>query len=137
MPQIIETVVEASVAGPELRSVRIRFRYYPDDPFALHLDVGGDARRGGHGTVAWIAARELFTAGLRAPAGLGDLRVRPCGADLALLEFHSLSGHAVALISSQELCSFLARTFEAVPAGTEQERVRWPGTVASLLRQST
>lgn len=57
--------------------------------------------------VEWFFARELLVFGLDGPAGLGDIRIAPFGADRLYL-------------SRRDVEAFVARTCEWVPLGAER-----------------
>ncbi len=95
-----------------------RWIYCTDDPFAVTLEI----QTRGNRCVAWVLARELLVAGLSAPAGIGDVRVRPAylnGWDVALIEIRSPDGHAVLEVDRERLEQFVAATLEIVPIGSE------------------
>ncbi|MEV7781196.1 SsgA family sporulation/cell division regulator [Kitasatospora sp. NPDC088351] len=136
MAQIIEDFIEACIVGPRPRPVLMAVRYDPGDPFALSLGFGANASAEPEGSLSWTAARELFGTGLRAPAGLGDLRVGPWSPDLVGVEFHGDEGCAVVVLPARDLADFLARTYDEVAPGAEHRLVRWPDTVAELVGES-
>lgn len=61
----------------------------------------------------------LLGEGLRAPAGPGSVRVRPCGASHTYVEFHSPQGTAVLRFTAWDLYRFLARTYTVIAPGEE------------------
>jgi len=95
--------------------------YRGDDPYAIRMSfhVGMDD------PVEWLFARELLIAGLRAPAGDGDVRVWPAPArdqdmlDVLNISLSSPFGHAHFEAPLAALSEFLVRTFEVVPTGRE------------------
>jgi len=108
------------------------FGYHPDDPFAVWLTFHIPA-----GDVRWAMARSLLVCGLTEPAGEGDIRLWPSidedGRAVVCMDFHSPEGRLVAAARTADLHGFLARTWQAVPAGTESDRVDLDRLAASLL----
>ena len=106
--------------------------YRSNDPYAVTLTFHSSA-----GDVEWIVARTLLLQGLAAPAGEGDVKVYPSIDDdasaVAVLDFSSPDGRLVAQANTHELQAFLARTFAAVPVGTESEHLDLDGLIADLL----
>lgn len=108
------------------------FDYDPADPYAVWLTFHIPA-----GDVRWAIGRSLLQRGLTEPAGEGDIRLWPSiddeGRALVSMDFHSPEGRLVTAARTAELTAFLARTWAAVPAGTEGDRVDLDLLVASLL----
>lgn len=106
--------------------------YRADDPYAVSLTFHSNA-----GDVEWIVARALLLQGLAAPAGEGDVKVYPSIDDhaqaVAVLDFCSPDGRLVAQAPTHELQTFLARTFAAVPVGTESQYLDVDALIAELL----
>ena len=106
--------------------------YRKHDPYAVTLTFHSSA-----GDVEWIVARTLLLQGLASPAGEGDVKVYPSIDDdasaVAVLDFSSPDGRLVAQANTHELQAFLARTFAAVPVGTESEHLDLDGLIADLL----
>ena len=61
----------------------------------------------------------LLGEGLRASAGIGSVRVRPCGDSHTYVEFHTAQGVAVLRFASADLTRFLARTYTVVAPDEE------------------
>ncbi|NUR69062.1 MAG: SsgA family sporulation/cell division regulator, partial [Streptomyces sp.] len=64
------------------------FRYTSADPLAVHIDFPPEIALDGD-LVTWTFARALLEAGLRGPAGGGDVHLWPCGRARTVLELHS------------------------------------------------
>ena len=108
------------------------FGYDAHDPYAVWLTFhipGGD--------VSWAVARSLLLRGLTEPAGDGDIRLRPViddqGHAAVVFDFHSPNGRLLTQARTAELHTFLARTWVAVPAGGEAERLDLDALVGALL----
>lgn len=99
-------------------AVDAKLRYASTDPLAVHLDFPGEAALDGQGAT-WTFARGLLEAGLRGPAGDGDVHIWPCGPERTVLELHSPYGMALLQFDTSVLKRFLLRTYAAVPAGEE------------------
>lgn len=122
----------------EATTLNASFSYTSDDPYAVRVSfhVGLDS------PVSWVFARELLSAGLKGPQGLGDVRVWPSapakpgipGTDLNV-ELLSPYGRAEFTVPISKLGDFLRRTYAVVPAGQESLYVDVDAGVAELLRE--
>jgi hypothetical protein len=95
-----------------------RWTYRTDDPFAVTVEI----QTRGNRFVDWVLARELLVAGLSAPAGIGDVRVRPATMgewDVTLVEIRSPDGRAVLEVDRDLLRQFVEATIDVVPLGSE------------------
>lgn len=106
--------------------------YREDDPYAVSLTFHSHS-----GDVVWVVSRTLLLQGLAAPTGEGDVKVYPSIDDRAravvVLDFCSPDGRLVATTSSREVQGFLAKTFAAVPVGTESRHLDLDGLIDALL----
>jgi hypothetical protein len=106
--------------------------YRHEDPYAVTVTFHSYS-----GDVDWIVSRMLLLQGLAAPAGEGDVRIYPSIDDQAratvVLDFCSPDGRLIAEADAHGLQTFLARTFAAVPAGTESDYFDVDALVAQLL----
>lgn len=106
--------------------------YRETDPYAVSLTFHSNS-----GDVVWVVSRTLLLQGLAAPAGEGDVKVYPSideeARAVAVLDFSSPDGRLVATVSSREVQTFLAKTFAAVPVGSESRHLDLDGLVAELL----
>ncbi|MEY9993104.1 hypothetical protein ABIE67_005136 [Streptomyces sp. V4I8] len=93
-------------------------RYTSADPLAVHLDFPPHVTLDGE-AATWTFARVLLSEGLHTPAGLGTIRVRPCGSSHTYVEFHSPAGTAMLRFATTDLYRFLARTYAAIAPGEE------------------
>lgn len=110
-----------------------RWNYRTDDPFAVTLEI----QTRGNRCVDWVLARELLVAGLSAPAGIGDVRVRPARLgewDLALVEIRSFDGNAVLEVDRDLLRQFVEATIEVVPLGCESTVVDMDAEIEKITR---
>jgi hypothetical protein len=110
-----------------------RWSYSAYDPFAVSLAVRTRHDR----WVEWLIGRELVTAALEAPAGEGDVRMRPLtvqGYDIVEIEIRSHDGRAVLEVDRDLLRSFVDATHEMVPTGTEADRMDLDGEIARITR---
>ncbi|GAA3523622.1 SsgA family sporulation/cell division regulator [Amycolatopsis ultiminotia] len=96
--------------------VRADLEYDAADPYAV--SVGYYA---GAGVVQWLFGRDLLADGLLAPAGEGDVQVRPAADDdsRVVVELNAPDGSAVLEAEASELADFLDRTYDEVPVGEE------------------
>ncbi|MDQ0792720.1 SsgA family sporulation/cell division regulator [Streptomyces sp. B1I3] len=120
MSSVIEQSVQARMvaSAPRMETLPATLHYDLRDPFAVRMAFPAPATLEG-AEVSWEFSRELLTTGIDAPAGLGDVRVRPFGYDRTVLEFHALEGIAMVHVRTAELRRFLKRAQELVPAGDE------------------
>ncbi|MEN3583415.1 SsgA family sporulation/cell division regulator [Streptomyces sp. ZYX-F-203] len=135
MPTVIEQPVEARLvaAAPRMPNIPATLRYDRDDPFAVRMTFPAPATLEGV-EVCWTFSRDLLVAGLRAPEGHGDVRVRPYGYDRTVLEFHATEGTAVVHVRSGDLRRFLHATAGLVPDGMERLHDALDRELAELTR---
>ncbi len=110
-----------------------RWSYSAYDPFAVSLAVRTRHDR----WVEWLVGRELVVAGLDAPAGEGDVRMRPLsvqGYDIVEIEISSHDGRAVLEVDRELLRTFVASTLEVVALGAEADRMDLDGEIARITR---
>lgn len=131
---VLSQAISLACVDPWGRNVDVptTLGYRKDDPYAVTLTFHSSA-----GDVEWIVARTLLLQGLAAPAGEGDVKVYPSIDDgaraVAVLDFSSPDGRLVAQACTHELQAFLARTFAAVPVGTEGDHLDVDAMIEGLL----
>ncbi|MEU6576612.1 SsgA family sporulation/cell division regulator [Streptomyces sp. NPDC046805] len=137
MSTVIEQPVEARLvaAAPRMPTIPATLRYDRRDPFAVRMSFPGPATLEGV-EVCWTFSRELLTAGLDAPEGYGDVRVRPYAYDRTVLEFRAPEGTAVVHVRSGEIRQFLQATNDLVPTGLEHLQHDLDQGLAELLRDA-
>ncbi|ANZ41421.1 hypothetical protein BBK82_41150 [Lentzea guizhouensis] len=108
------TVVQFIRPDGSIEPMDVDLHYRTDDPHAVTLRFH---TRGQEST--WLVGRELLAAGLLAPAGVGDVRLRREEGDVLVLELFTEDSHAVFHLSADELDRFLNSTYQVVPAGRE------------------
>ena len=108
------------------------FGYDPTDPYAVWLTFhipGGD--------VHWVLARSLLAQGIDEPTGEGDVclwpNLDPDGRAVVSMDFHSPEGRLVVEARTSDVYQFLARTWVAVPPGSEGDNVDLDELVEELL----
>ncbi len=107
--------------------------YCADDPYAIKMafHVGADE------PVEWIFGRELLAAGLRAPAGEGDVQVWPEDrSDILNIALSSPFGEAHFEAPLSDTAEFLESTYGIVPAGAESDFIDVDGALDELLWQA-
>ncbi len=92
----------------------VDLHYRTDDPHAVTMRFHTRDQES-----TWLVGREVLSDGLLAPAGLGDVRLRPGTGDVLVLELWTEDSHAVFHLSAEELRRFLRSTYRVVPAGRE------------------
>ncbi|MBU3870932.1 SsgA family sporulation/cell division regulator [Streptomyces sp. 4503] len=137
MTTVIDQAVQAQLIAstPESRAIPACLRYERDDPFAVRVSFPPSASLDGS-AVEWTFGRELLSAGLRGPAGSGDVQMWPCGPRRTVLEFHAPEGMAMVQFDTADLRSFLGRSFAIVPEGSEAGELDLDQGLASLLRDA-
>jgi hypothetical protein len=118
--QAVQVRLIATTPGPH--AVPAVLQYQPADPLAVRMSFPPEISLDGV-AVDWAFARELLAEGLLMPAGRGDVRVRPSGADRTVMEFHADEGIAMVQLKTSDVRQFLARSYAAVPAGREQAQL--------------
>lgn len=116
--------------------LRAELRYSADDPYAVEtvFDAGGEQ------PVRWVFARDLLAEGLSRAVGELDISVRPAlderGAAAVHILLDSPDGRALLEGSADDVRAFVAKTYEAVPAGQESDHLDVEAELLSLLRQA-
>ncbi|MEE1754051.1 SsgA family sporulation/cell division regulator [Streptomyces sp. SP18CS02] len=137
MSNVVEQAVEARLvaSAPRMETVPATLKYDRDDPFAVRMAFPAPAALEGT-EVTWAFSRELLAEGLDAPAGVGDVRVRPYGFDRTVVEFHAPEGIAMVHIRTSEVRRFLKRAQHLVPVGQELQFLDLDQNLADLLRDA-
>ncbi|WEH38583.1 SsgA family sporulation/cell division regulator [Streptomyces sp. NBC_01218] len=120
MSSLIEQSVQARMVAsvPRMATLPATLRYDRENPFAVRMAFPARATLEGS-DVSWEFSRDLLARGVDAPAGVGDVRVRPFGRERTALEFHAAEGIAMVHVRTSELRRFLKRVEESVPLGDE------------------
>ncbi len=127
-----ELLLRLVVPGTSSLPVRAELRYEPLDPYALEVSF----HTGGEDVVAWTFARDLLSDGIARASGEGDVQVWPSGLGggaVVCLSLSSPSGRALFEVPMRQLADFLARTYDAVPSGTEGDLADVDGELDRLL----
>ncbi|MCF1600289.1 SsgA family sporulation/cell division regulator [Streptomyces muensis] len=117
----LEQPVRARLVTPGSPQLPIRptLRYLAAEPFAVHVDFPAHVSAD-EGGVTWTFARSLLAEGLDAAAGIGDVRIRPCGRSRTVVEFHAAHGMAAIRFGTASLRRFLQRSYAVVEPGREE-----------------
>ncbi|WP_258052731.1 SsgA family sporulation/cell division regulator [Streptomyces sp. Ru73] len=112
-----------------------RFSYRSDRPFEVRVAFVSQGR-----TVAtWVFARELLLAGLRGPAGEGNVRMRPFRDSVGLRRVHielRAPGSECALTAeATDLAAWVRATSEVVPPGQEGRHLDLDAHLARLFAE--
>ncbi|MFF8960669.1 SsgA family sporulation/cell division regulator [Streptomyces sp. NPDC014894] len=119
-------------AVPPVDPMTVRLVYSADDPLAVRMTFPAAASL--HGTsVTWVFARDLLASGLLAPAGRGDVLIRPCGRARTTVELRSPYGVALLRFATGRLRRFLLHAYAAVPAELESRALDVDAALAALL----
>ncbi|MFJ4965781.1 Sporulation and cell division protein [Streptomyces sp. ADI96-02] len=94
--------------------------YRSHDPFAVRF-----AFQLPEEAVVWDLERDMLRFGTEAPAGGGDIRIRPAPYNRTLLRLGAVGNYALVLVERTPLLRFLDRTFEVVAPGTEGGHIDW------------
>ncbi|MEW1548367.1 SsgA family sporulation/cell division regulator [Streptomyces tsukubensis] len=110
--------------------VPVRLYYKSTDPYAVQLSFGLTPDH----MVRWTFARELLDQGLTTPTGFGDVKITPIDQSSRFrIELESPDGYAHLEGSAASVKTWLARTFEVIPAGRESESVDIDSFLAEVL----
>ncbi|MEV5979561.1 SsgA family sporulation/cell division regulator [Streptomyces sp. NPDC052114] len=131
---ILEKPARARLITPEAcaRALPVLLRYSAEDPLAIQIIFPPQASLDG-AEVRWTFARQLLQQGMDTPAGIGDVRIWPCGRARTVLEFHSHQGLALLEFDRIVLRRFLVQSYAVVPAGGEIEGLDVDQGLARLL----
>ncbi|MEU8623393.1 SsgA family sporulation/cell division regulator [Streptomyces sp. NPDC048669] len=134
MSIVIEQSVQVRMvaSAPQMETLPAVLRYDRTDPFAIRMAFPAPATLEGT-EVSWEFSRELLTAGMDTPAGVGDVRIRPFGYDRTVLEFHAAEGVAMVHVRTADLRRFLRRTQQLVPVGGEHRFLDLDRNLTDLL----
>lgn len=113
--------------------------YSAEDPYAVRISF----HAGLDEPIEWILGRELLSAGIQGPQGLGDAQVWPSSAatddlaaDVLNIELSSPYGHAHFEAPAADVADFLRSTEQVVPVGSESAHVDFDAELTDLLRQA-
>ncbi|MER5636329.1 SsgA family sporulation/cell division regulator [Kitasatospora sp. NPDC002227] len=126
--------MELETAAGRCHQLPTELDYHPADPFVLRFTFHLPDET----PVVWTVARELLLAGLTAPAGEGDVRVRPHPAapGLVQLQLRSPTGAAALGADAGALREVLLRTELLVPLGAELDPAELDAELARLLGET-
>ncbi|GAB3656610.1 SsgA family sporulation/cell division regulator [Streptomyces sparsus] len=134
MSPLVEFPLHARlVTPPTSRRIPAVLRYDRKDPLAVRVVFPAPEELDARDTV-WVFGRELLEAGLRAPAGDGDVHVWPCGHDRTVVELHAPEGMALVEFGTLELRRFLWRSYALVRRGQEHHGLDLEHGLTELLR---
>lgn len=117
-----ETILRLVVPDASPLPVHAEFRYRTSDPYAVEAVF----HTGQNEHPTWVFGREIITAGLRTHAGAGDVKIWPsmsAGTKTICISLSSPEGTALLEAPRAALQSFLRRTNELIPLGTEKEHI--------------
>ncbi|GHF67403.1 hypothetical protein FHX82_003713 [Amycolatopsis bartoniae] len=109
-----------------------RWSYVAREPYVVTLAFRTERGR----WIEWSFARDLLVDGLREPAGLGDVRVRPDLAyehQLMVIELESPDGYAVVEMRREDVERFVESTCGVVPVGAESGLLDVDGFIAQVM----
>jgi len=113
--------------------------YSAEDPYAIRISF----HAGLDEPIEWVIGRELLSAGIQGPQGLGDAQVWPSSADASAagddvlnIELSSPYGHAHFEALATDVAEFLRSTELLVPAGSESAHIDFDAELADLLREA-
>ena len=124
------------VPGATSLPVRAALNYDVEDPYAVQVAFYTGSAAGNSDIVEWTFARQLLGDGVHEQCGEGDVQVWPStedGQSVVCLSLSSPSGRALFEVPLGELVEFLARTYKAVPNGSESEHLDVAAELAMLL----
>ncbi|MEU1507609.1 SsgA family sporulation/cell division regulator [Kitasatospora sp. NPDC005748] len=117
-----------------LVSVAVELSYSSDDPYAVHCFFPDEPV-----PVSWTFGRDLLAAGLERVCGEGDVRIEPADRQHTWIAISDGDSRGVALLlaRTRDLADFLARTYRAVPGGTESRHIDWDACIGHLLNRES
>jgi hypothetical protein len=124
----VSRVVPTRVLEVPEADITAVFSYSAADPYAVVATFGTS-----EGEISWVFARDLLKDGLRGPAGMGDICVRPGRAGSVWLTLNSPAGAAQLECDQDALAEFVAQMFAQVPSETESEYIEVEGWIADLI----
>ncbi|MFI6846970.1 SsgA family sporulation/cell division regulator [Kitasatospora sp. NPDC050467] len=156
MHTAVEENVQARLILSTHRSARLRvtLSYRPEDPLAVRMafpaefsldepadrpgqdtsqDTGTDGDSDGGQDIVWVFARQLLSAGLELPAGVGDVHIRPAAGRRTMVELRAPEGTALLQFDSADVRRFLWRSRLVVPEGEEHLHLDADRALAELL----
>ncbi|MFJ2778864.1 SsgA family sporulation/cell division regulator [Kitasatospora sp. NPDC087315] len=140
-----EETVHARLIISTHRSIRLRvtLTYRPEDPLAVRMafpaefsldePADGPGPDTGGQDIEWVFARQLLTAGLELPSGIGDVHIRPALGRRTMVELRAPEGTALIQFDSTDLRRFLWRSRLLVPEGEEHLHLDADRALAELL----
>ncbi|MFJ6622165.1 SsgA family sporulation/cell division regulator [Kitasatospora sp. NPDC091335] len=136
----VEETVQARLILSLHRSVRLRvvLSYQPEDPLAVRMAFPAefsldDAEGQSAEDIVWVFARQLLSAGIELPAGVGDVHVRPSVGRRTVVELRAPEGTAMLQFDTADLRRFLWRSRLVVPEGEEHLHLDSDRALAQLL----
>ncbi|MFI9330732.1 SsgA family sporulation/cell division regulator [Kitasatospora sp. NPDC052868] len=142
----VEQTVHASLIITTHRSIRLRvtLRYRPEDPLAVRMAfpaefsldepaAGPACAEGGGQDIEWVFARQLLTAGMELPSGVGDVHIRPALGRRTMVELRAPEGTALLQFDTTDLRRFLWHSRLLVPEGEEHLHLDADRALAELL----
>ncbi|MFD8565508.1 SsgA family sporulation/cell division regulator [Streptomyces sp. NPDC059639] len=133
VPELLTEIRRLFTFGEPL-TVRCRFRYRRDDPFAVRIDLILPTGA----TITWTVSRDLLLAGTRAPSGEGDFKVWPScrrhhPSPYLFFSLDRPAGHVTFEADLPEFERWLESTYALVPLGSESELLDWDILTGRLL----
>lgn len=98
------------VLARSIAPITVRLDWRSPDPYVVRMSFPRHGQE-------WLLGRELLDAGLDAPAGTGDVQIRPHGAQVQV-RFDVPEGTAVIRLDIAVVAEFLAATFRSVDETT-------------------
>jgi hypothetical protein len=115
-------------------TVECTLRYTTEDPYAVQLRFPTPDRHSR--PIVWSFSRELLTAGLHQPTGLGDVHMQPSHSGRICITLRGSTGHATLSLRTPQLRRFLEDTDLLIPTGSEAEFVDWDHLARQLTSQT-
>jgi hypothetical protein len=137
----VEQVVQARLilSSQVSTGLLVALRYRATDPLAVRMAFPAEysldepTRPATGSEVLWTFARELLAAGLDAPAGIGDVHVRPARGSRTMVELRAAEGVALLSFETAGLRRFLWSSYRVVPEGREHLHLDADRALAELL----
>lgn len=134
----ISSQVSANILDAEGRRHRLTccLAYDSNDPFAVKVTFA-EAQAPAELAVTWVMARDLLFESTFRPSGEGDVHAWPAvdddGAHVVGLLLCSPDGEALVEVNLPGLMSFLDRSMELVPQGSESDLLDVDAAIAAIM----
>jgi hypothetical protein len=108
--------------------------YTTKDPLAVTLTFPPPGAE--QSATTWVLSRDLLASGLQAPAGEGDVVIRPTGRRRVMVTLTSPDGRVRGELERAPVEAFIRETYALLPAREENAALDLDGLISALLAAS-